>query len=135
MNSQKKAKAGDIISDERRISSDLIKSFGDISDDKNPIHFDNEFAGKTLFKKRIAHGLLSVSYISALLTKLLGDGNVILSLGFDIKAPVYVDDIIVLKLEVTKINRNKTIELEFRINNKLSELLLIKGTIRCIKVY
>jgi 3-hydroxybutyryl-CoA dehydratase len=135
MNFQKKPEEGDVLSDERQITSDLIKAFGDISDDKNPIHFDNEFAGKTLFKKRIAHGLLSVGYISALLTNLLGEGNVILSLGFDIKAPVYVDDMILLNLEVIRINRNKTIDLEFQISNKLSNLLLIKGTIRCLKVY
>lgn len=135
MSSQPKPKAGDILTKEVQITSELIERFSEISEDKNPIHLDDKFASKTVFKKRIAHGLLSVSYISALLTQLLGNGNVILNLAFSIKAPTYVDDMIQMQLEVAKVNPNRSIDLTFQIINKGSDLLLIKGTVLCLKVY
>ena len=48
------------------ISSQDIESFAKISGDNNPIHLDEKFAATTQFKKRIAHGLMSSSYFSAL---------------------------------------------------------------------
>ena len=43
------------------ISDADIKSFAGVSGDRNPIHMDEEYAGKSQFKRRIAHGLMSAS--------------------------------------------------------------------------
>ena len=42
-----------------------INGFADVTGDKNPVHLDEAFAAKTMFKTRIAHGMLTASYISA----------------------------------------------------------------------
>ncbi len=53
-----------------------IELFGEVSGDVNPVHFDEEFAKTTIFKGRIAHGVLSASYISTVLgMKMPGPGT------------------------------------------------------------
>jgi 3-hydroxybutyryl-CoA dehydratase len=52
-------KLGDSFSKERMVTDELIRQFAEISGDFNPIHLDEEFAKKTRFGRRIAHGMLS----------------------------------------------------------------------------
>ncbi len=55
------------------VSDSDIKAFSGLSGDKNPVHMSDEYAQKTMFKKRIAHGFMSASYFSAIFgTKLPG---------------------------------------------------------------
>ena len=57
-----------------------IELFGEVSGDVNPVHFDEAFASKTIFKGRIAHGVLSASYISTVLgMKMPGPGTIFMS--------------------------------------------------------
>ncbi len=59
----------------------------------NPVHFDEEFAKGTIFKGRIAHGVLSASYISTVLgMKMPGPGTIFMSLTTRFKAPVRIGD-------------------------------------------
>jgi 3-hydroxybutyryl-CoA dehydratase len=70
-----------------------VQLFGEISGDTNPVHFDEDFAKKTIFKGRIAHGVLSSSYISTVLgMKMPGPGTIFLSLATRFKAPVRIGD-------------------------------------------
>lgn len=70
-----------------------IELFGEVSGDKNPMHFDEDFAKKTVFKGRIAHGVLSASFISTILgTKLPGPGTIFVSLSVKFVAPVHIGD-------------------------------------------
>ncbi len=75
--------------------------FASLSGDYNPLHIDEEFAKKTPFKTRIAHGLLSVSVLSGYLGQLLS-GTAIAFLGAHYKftAPVKIGDTIHAELEI-----------------------------------
>lgn len=87
------------------ISDSDIKSFSGISGDKNPVHMDDDYAQRTIFKKRIAHGFMSASYFSAIFgTKLPGEGCVYLSQTLKFIKPVYIGDTVKAKVTLTKIN-------------------------------
>ena len=67
--------------------------FAGVSGDTNPVHLNQEFAEQTMFKGRIAHGMLSAGFISAAFgTKLPGPGCIYLSQNLKFRAPVKVGD-------------------------------------------
>jgi len=64
----------------KTVTSDDIVAFADVSGDNNPLHLDEDYAAGTIFKTRIAHGMLTASFLSAILgTKLPGPGAIYLS--------------------------------------------------------
>ena len=70
-----------------------IVAYAALSGDHNPVHLDAEYAAKTIFKERIAHGILSAGYISALFgMKLPGPGAIYISQTLNFKGPVKIDD-------------------------------------------
>ena len=70
-----------------------IVAYAALSGDYNPVHLDPEYAAKTIFKERIAHGILSAGYISALFgMKLPGPGAIYISQSLNFKGPVKIDD-------------------------------------------
>jgi len=74
---------------ERVVTGSDIETFAELSGDNNPVHLDAEFAAKSPFKARIAHGMLTASFISTILgTKLPGHGCIYLSQTLRFKAPV-----------------------------------------------
>ncbi|MCK2084375.1 MaoC family dehydratase [Aeromonas sp. 3925] len=88
------------------ITDSDIKSFSGISGDKNPVHMSDEFALNTQFKRRIAHGLMSASYFSALFgMKIPGPGCVYLSQSLKFLKPVYIGDTVTAKVKITKLNK------------------------------
>ena len=90
------------------ITSEDIELFGKLSGDYNPVHFDNEWAKKTIFGERIAHGLLTGAFISTLLAnKVPGPGSVYLQQNFKFKAPVKIGDTITAKVEVIELIDDK----------------------------
>jgi len=77
----------------KTVSEQDIVLFGEVSGDVNPVHFDEAFAQKTPFKGRIAHGMLTASYISTVLgMKMPGPGTIFMSLTTRFKAPVRIGD-------------------------------------------
>ena len=99
---------GMIASCTRIISDKDIESFAEISGDKNPVHLSETYAEKTIFKKRIAHGLMSASFFSALFgTKLPGEGCVYVSQNLVFKRPVYIGDEVTAYIELIDINVKK----------------------------
>ena len=94
----------------RSITDDDIRRMADISGDFNPVHMDDEFAGRTRFKGRIAHGLFSAGLISAVLgTKLPGPGSVYLKQELNFLYPVRAGDTLTAEVEVTKWRPDKRI--------------------------
>src|SRR3954462_1582136 len=70
-----------------------IVMFGGVSGDNNAIHINEEFAASTVFKGRIAHGMLSASVISAAIAnKLPGPGTIYMSQSLRFRAPVRAGD-------------------------------------------
>ena len=85
-----------------------IQLFGEVSGDVNPVHFDEEFAKTTPFKTRIAHGVLSASYISTILgMKMPGPGTIFMSLSTRFKAPVRIGDTVDATCTVREVNAEK----------------------------
>lgn len=84
--------------------------FAGITGDFNPAHIDEEYAKASMFKARIAHGMLSAGFISATLAmKLPGPGSIYLSQNMKFKAPVKIGDTVQTTVTVTEINIAKKI--------------------------
>lgn len=77
----------------RRIRSEDVQAFADLSGDHNALHLDEEFAARTEFERPVVHGFLHASLLSALIgTKIPGRGALYLSQAIDFSKPVYVGD-------------------------------------------
>src|ERR1043165_4015044 len=97
-------------STEHTVSERDVQLFGEATGDMNPVHFDEEFARKTVFRGRVAHGALSIGFISALLgTKLPGDGSIFLSASIVFKVPVRIGDTVVTTATVREINGREVV--------------------------
>lgn len=105
-----------------------IKAFSGISGDRNPVHLDEQYAEKSRYKKRIAHGLMTASYFSALFgTKIPGEGCVYVSQSLNFKRPVYIGDTVVATVEVISVDlARKEFFLELHVKSKIKLSLMVK---------
>jgi acyl dehydratase len=103
-------KVGDKFSASKQITDAVVRAFAELSGDYNPIHLDDEFAAKTRFGKRIAHGMISGALISAVLGYELKDRKVVyLSQTMKFTAPVFIDDTVTATATVTNVREDKNI--------------------------
>ena len=101
---------GDTWSIKREITDELIREFAELSGDHNPIHLDEEFAAKTRFGRRIAHGMLSGAFISAVLGYEFQERKIVyLSQSMRFTAPAFIGDTITTTATVTHIREDKGI--------------------------
>ncbi len=101
-------KVGDEASLSNTVTEATITAFAEVSGDKNPVHMDAEYAAATMFKGRIAHGMLSAAYISAVFgMKLPGPGAIYISQTLNFKAPVKIGDEVVTTVKVTELVAEK----------------------------
>lgn len=78
-----------------------IQAFADVSGDHNPLHLDEAYAKTTTFGERIAHGMLSASFISGLIAnKLPGAGAIYLSQSLRFRRPVKIGDLVVVRVTI-----------------------------------
>ena len=85
-----------------------VELFGEVSGDRNPVHFDEDYAKGTIFKGRIAHGMLSASYISTVLgMQIPGPGTIFMSATTRFRAPVRIGDTVVTTCTVREVNAEK----------------------------
>mgnify|MGYP001400664451 CR=1 FL=1 len=98
---------------ERKVTERDIDDFAKLTGDDNPVHTNPDFAKKTIFKQKVAHGFLSASFISTLIaTKLPGPGSIYLSQNLKFLAPVFIDDYVRVKVTVQEIDHeNKKVKL------------------------
>lgn len=83
------------------ITDDMVREFARITGDNNPVHLDEEFAKNTIFKKRIAHGILVLGMVSSVLgMEFPGPGTIFLKQDSMFRAPVYLNEEISIELEV-----------------------------------
>ena len=88
----------------RTVSDADIALFAGVSGDTNPLHLNQEFASTTIFKGRIAHGLLTAAYISTVIgTKLPGPGAIYISQSLNFKAPVRAGDTVLATVTIAEI--------------------------------
>ena len=97
-----------------KVNDANIKKFASASGDKNPIHLNENFAKKTIFKTRIAHGMLIASFISSVIgNKFPGNGTIYVSQTLKFKRPVKINDLVKIKINVQKkILKKKWCELQ-----------------------
>ncbi|MFQ3623740.1 MAG: MaoC family dehydratase [Acetobacteraceae bacterium] len=89
----------------RTVTESDIVLFAGVSGDMNPVHLDAEYAEKTVFKGRIAHGMLSAAFISTVLgTKLPGPGTVYLAQSLKFKAPVRIGETVTATCEIVALD-------------------------------
>jgi len=94
----------------RTITEDDIRLFAMVSGDHNPIHLDAEYAGRSLFGKRIAHGFLIGSLISAVLgNDLPGPGSIYLGQTLRFLAPIHIGDTVTVTVKVIGLREDKRI--------------------------
>jgi 3-hydroxybutyryl-CoA dehydratase len=92
----------------RTVTSEDIEMFGQVSGDYNPLHFDEDWAKTTMFKGRIAHGILTATYVSTVIgMKLPGPGTIYISQSMKFRRPVRIGDRITARVEVTEKNDEK----------------------------
>ena len=85
-----------------------IEAFAEVSGDVNPVHLDEAYAKATPFGGRIAHGMLSAAYISAVLgNKLPGPGAIYLSQSLRFRRPVRIGDPVTARVTITALDAAK----------------------------
>lgn len=121
-------KIGDSFSTSRKVTDELVRKFAEVSGDYNPIHLDEEFAKTTRFGRRIAHGMLSGAFISAVLGYEFKERKIVyLSQTMKFTAPVYLDDTVTATATVAAIREDKGIVMLETICTNQDDEVLVKG--------
>lgn len=109
------------------VSGNKIDAFAELSGDFNPIHMDAEFAKTTMFGRRIAHGALSASLVSAILgNDLPGPGAIFVELNLRFRRPAFIDDEILARAEVAEINE-RTGRIKMKVSCSVNGKQIIRG--------
>ena len=107
----------------RKITQNDILVFSKVSGDENPVHLDKEYARQTIFGRRIAHGMLTASLISAVIAEQLpGHGTVYLSQTLKFVKPVVPGQLVTTTVLVTHIeysNRRVTLDCKCKVDEKV----------------
>lgn len=92
----------------RVVGSADVQAFADVTGDHNPIHLDDAYARTTTFGERIAHGMLSASFISSVIgNKLPGAGAICLGQSLRFRRPVRIGDLVVARVTVKALDAGR----------------------------
>jgi 3-hydroxybutyryl-CoA dehydratase len=90
------------------VTDETIRKFAEVSGDDNPVHLDQAYAETTQFGGRIAHGMLSAGFISAVIgTRLPGYGSIYLGQSLRFRRPVKIGDVVTARATVTALDADK----------------------------
>lgn len=108
------------------LTPEIVSAYAHLVGDTNPVHLDEEFASKSFFKKRVAHGMLVGGLVSAVLgTRLPGFGAIYVSQSFDFKRPVGINETITAKVRVEeKQDLQKKVLLHTWVENQAGKIVL-----------
>lgn len=114
---------GEFATSSRTITQTDIVLYAGLTGDFNPVHMDDEYAKKTPFGERIAHGTITLGLSAPVIgMKLPGEGCVLLNIGCSFRKPVRVGDTITTRAEVTgKDERRRFITLKLDFTNQTGE--------------
>jgi 3-hydroxybutyryl-CoA dehydratase len=94
----------------KTITTKLVESFAQLSGDFNPIHLDHEFATKSIFKKRIIHGMIIGALFSkSLASDLPGPGSIYINQTMNFLKPIFHDSEIEINIQVSNLKAEKKI--------------------------
>ena len=110
---------GDSASFTKTLTEEELILFAAVSGDVNPVHLDQEYASKTIFKERIAHGMWSGALISATLATVIpGPGTIYLEQQLKFKRPVKLSDTLTVTLTVIKKEEKNRVVLDCDVKNQ-----------------
>ena len=99
---------GDHATVTRTVTERDIEMFAECTGDNNPVHLDADYAAGTMFKQRIAHGMLSAGVISAVFgTQFPGPGSIYVGQTLKFKAPVFIGAELEARVEVKELIAEK----------------------------
>lgn len=113
----------------KTITEGDVVQYAGLTGDFNPIHIDAEYARQSMFKERVAHGMLVSGLISAVLgTQLPGPNSIYLGQDLKFKAPVKIGDTVTATVTVTdKRDDKRIITLKTTISNQHGDVV-VDGT-------
>ncbi len=89
-----------------------ILAFADASGDFNPLHVDDEYARRSAFGQRVAHGILTAAVISAVLgSELPGVGTILVSIHVRFLRPVFIGDVVTAEATVIRIINSQRVQI------------------------
>jgi acyl dehydratase len=114
------------------LTKDHVDKYAEITGDRNPLHFDKEFAARTKFGALIVQGGLTTGLLNALVaTDMPGPGTVFLSHDIRFTGPVYIGDTITATAEVISAHPEKPVtQLQVEITRQTGETV-VEGTAWC----
>jgi len=109
------------------VTEQRIQLFAEASDDFNPVHLDEAFASKTAYRGRIAHGLLSASFGSAVVGTILpGAGSIYVSQTLQFHYPVRIGDTVLIRITVLSVDP-ETARVELNCEGFVEDRLIMDG--------
>lgn len=94
----------------RTVTAAVVDAFAQVSTDDNPLHLDEAYAATTRFGKRVAHGMIAASFISAMMgTQFPGPGAIYMSQSLTFLRPVFLGDVLDVSVTVTGYRADKQI--------------------------
>ncbi len=110
---------------QKTIAEQDVLLFAALSGDRNPVHLDAEYAARTLFKERIAHGMLTGALISAAIAcELPGPGSIYLGQKLEFTRPVKLGDTLTIELEILEKLPKLRVRIATRVFNQKGEQLV-----------
>lgn len=123
-----KYQVGDQASFSKTVTETDVVNFAGLSGDFNPVHINELAARKSMFGRRIAHGMLGASFISTVLgTQYPGEGTIYLGQNLSFKKPVYLGDTLTATVEVIEVVEGKNkLRLKTTVTNQ-DDVVVIEG--------
>jgi 3-hydroxybutyryl-CoA dehydratase len=116
---------GQTASYSRMVSEREIQLFAALSGDRNPVHLDADYAAKTIFRERIAHGMITGALISAAVAcELPGPGTIYLGQQMTFQKPVKIGDTLTVRLEILEKLPKFKVRIATRVFNQHEELVV-----------
>ena len=108
------------------VTAHMVELFAEATGDRNPVHLDEEFAAKSRFGGRIAHGMLTAGFVSAAIaSKLPGPGSIYMGQTLRFSRPVMLGDTVTVKLQVIEIiTEKKRVRLSTVCTNQKGETIM-----------
>lgn len=124
----KELNIGDNYKKEIMVTDKAVEYFAKASGDKNPIHLDEEYASKTVFKQRVVHGVLLIGVVSGILgLEFPGPGSIAREITAKFAKPVYINDTISIEITIIKlVEKLNLCTISYKVYNSSKELA-VKG--------
>ncbi|MCH8066758.1 MAG: MaoC family dehydratase [Chloroflexi bacterium] len=111
---------------EMTVTEEMVAAYAELTGDRNPLHFDAEFAAGTRFKRLIAQGGITTGLLHALVAMdMPGAGSVFLNQSWNFPKPVYIGDTIRAEATVRTVHdRRGIVKLDIVIENQDGDAVL-----------